>query len=253
MTFVNPTLARLRTAKTVTGVALDIARSVDVARMMAYAGFHFMAIRGSFTGMDADLAGQIAITSLDVGIDVFLHIERSEYAVAARLMDNGATGALVQSINDAKSAREAVSRLKYPPIGQRSVGPTPQLGNANPGKAAAAAHMNEQTFLAVIIDTVAGLRNATAIADVSGVDAVVIDNERLSYVRGNLRSAAFRDLEECQARWGPIIGAGSDDAEEYRYHGAQIFLTNSDARLLEDALSKRVEFLRGLGSSADDV
>ncbi len=253
MTFVNPTLARLRNEKPVTGVALDIARSVDVARMMAYAGFHFITIRGSFAGMDADLAGQIAITSLDVGIDVFVHIERSEYAVAARLMDNGATGALVQGINDAQSAREAVSRLKYPPIGHRSVGPTPQLGNANPGKAAAAAQMNEQTFLAVIIDTVLGLRDVAAIAGVSGVDAVLIDNDRLLDDGGNLRNIAFSDLKKCQGCWGPIIGTGSYDAEQYRNHGAQIFLTNSDAHLLADALSGRVEFLRGLVSSVDDV
>lgn len=254
MTFINPTLARLCNAKPVTGVALDIARSVDVARLMSYAGFHFMTIRGSPGGMDVDLAGQIAITSLDVGIDVFVHVGRSEYAEAARLMDNGATGALVQGVNDVGAAREAVSRLKYPPMGHRSVGPTPQLGDANLGKKAAAVLMNANTLLAIVIDTIDGLHHVGAIADVDGVDAVLFDDERLADDSdGVLRNAAFELLRARPVHWGAIVAAGLEgSAQMYRHYGGQFFLTTSDSHLLENAVAERMQFLRTLGASTDE-
>jgi len=42
--------------------------------------------------------------------------------MATRLLDNGITGIVIPHVDTADEAREVVRRLKYPPVGHRSIG-----------------------------------------------------------------------------------------------------------------------------------
>lgn len=169
----------------------------------------------------------------------------SDNSVAARLLDNGATGVIVSGINDSEAARRAVEMLRYPPLGQRSVGPTPQLGDAGAGKKQSAEIINVQTLIGVVVSTAAGFANIPQIAAVSGIDVILIDHQQLYDERNRkaLYAAAKHRVRGKSPAFG-ILSAKGDDLATYKSLGFQLLLGPSDASLINEALATRMTFLR---------
>ena len=99
-------------------------------------------------------------------------------AIAAAL-DSGAQGVLVPRVSTAAQALAAVKASRYPPSGERGVGP---------GRAAGygyrifeyLAEANEKVVIAVQVETAEGLANVDAIAATEGVDVVFVGPGDLS-------------------------------------------------------------------------
>src|SRR5690242_9475228 len=90
-------------------------------------------------------------------------------------LDNGALGIVVPHVDTADEAREVVQKLKYPPIGHRSMGgtgPHYSLRSASTGDAAKA--LNAANLTVVMLETPTAINNADAIAAVPGVDVLLI-------------------------------------------------------------------------------
>lgn len=85
-------------------------------------------------------------------------------------LDAGAMGVIVPIVESAAAARAAVAAAKYPPRGIRSGGGVRPL--ADFGRYGAQA--NAEILVAVMIETAAGVENATEIAAVEGVDMIFI-------------------------------------------------------------------------------
>ncbi|HSY88918.1 MAG TPA: aldolase/citrate lyase family protein, partial [Verrucomicrobiae bacterium] len=94
--------------------------------------------------------------------------------------DLGATGVIVPLVETAAQAKAIVQAAKYPPLGRRSAGGVRPMLDFKPYAAAA----NRSLLLGVMIETVAGLKNAAAIAAVPGVDLVFIGTGDLSIALG---------------------------------------------------------------------
>ena len=99
---------------------------------------------------------------------------------ATRALDNGALGIVVPHVDTAAEARECVEKLKYPPIGHRSVGgwgPHYQLGKLSTGDAVNA--LNAANLTVVMLETPTAIANAAEIAAVPGVDVLLIGSNDL--------------------------------------------------------------------------
>ena len=75
----------------------------------------------------------------------------------------------------AQPRQEVVNRLKYPPIGHRSmggIGPHYGLRSASSGEAASA--LNAANLTIVMLETPKAIANAEEIASVPGVDVLLI-------------------------------------------------------------------------------
>ena len=99
-------------------------------------------------------------------------------AIAAAL-DSGAQGVLIPRISTAAQAQAAVKASRYPPKGERGVGP---------GRAAGYGYRipeylteaNARTVVAVQVETAEGLANIEEIAAVDGVDVIFVGPGDLS-------------------------------------------------------------------------
>src|SRR5947208_4669841 len=103
---------------------------------------------------------QIATAAPAAGIAPIARVPNGESAIATRALDNGALGIVMPHVDTAAEAREVVNRLKYPPVGHRSmggIGPHYGLRSASSGEAA-------QTLNAANL-TIAMLETPTAIAN----------------------------------------------------------------------------------------
>src|SRR5215472_4029060 len=162
------------------GVGVRPTRSVEIAKAMAVAGFDWLFLDMEHGVMSLEACAQISIAALDAGIAPIARVPNGEYAIATRALDNGALGIVMPHVDTAAEAREVVNRLKYPPVGHRSmggIGPHYGLRSASSGEAAAA--LNAANLTIVMLETPTAIANAEVIAAVPGIDVLLIGTNDL--------------------------------------------------------------------------
>src|SRR3954451_9447399 len=162
------------------GVGIRTTRSVEVAKMMASAGFDWLFLDMEHGTMSLDACAQIAAAALDAGITPIARVPNGQYSIATRALDNGALGIVMPHVDTAAEAREVVEKLKYPPIGHRSmggIGPHYSLRSVGTGEAAKA--LNAANLTVVMLETPTAIANAEEIAAVPGVDVLLIGTNDL--------------------------------------------------------------------------
>ena len=118
----NAAREKLEAGQLSLGVGVRMTRSVEIAKAMAVAGFDWLFLDMEHGVMSLEACAQISTAALDAGIAPIARVPNGEYAIATRALDNGALGIVMPHVDTAAEAREVVDRLKYPPLGHRSMG-----------------------------------------------------------------------------------------------------------------------------------
>lgn len=238
------------------GCGVRLTRSVEIAIAMKTAGFDWLFLDLEHGTMSIDAAAQIATAALDAGIAPLARVPNGEYAIATRLLDNGALGIVMPHVDTADEAREVVRKLKYPPVGHRSMGgtgPHYDLRSASTGDAAKA--LNAANLTVVMLETPTAIRNAEAIAAVDGIDVLLIGTNDLCAEMGvhgdfgNERVAeAYRTMISAARKHGKFPGMAGIYNEplmqRYIDMGARFILSGNDAAFLMASAGQRTGFLR---------
>ncbi|GAA6425530.1 HpcH/HpaI aldolase family protein [Dielma fastidiosa] len=104
----------------------------------------------------------------------------------SRVLDCGAEGVMVPMIETSEQARQLVQWSKYPPLGSRSYS-----GGANTFYKPSGNHqenmreLNQATITIAQIETVKGVENVDEIAQVEGIDALIVGPADLGISMGN--------------------------------------------------------------------
>ena len=113
--------------------------------------------------------------------------------IIMKCLDAGAYGIICPMIGTAAQAAEFVSYLRYPPLGQRSFGPTRVLFAAGDNYATEA---NGEILAFAMIETAEGMANLAAIAATAGLDGIYVGPSDLSLGLSNGRLVPALDREE---------------------------------------------------------
>jgi len=167
-------------------------------------------------------------------------------AIAAAL-DSGARGVLVPRVSTAEQASAAVKAARFPPEGERGVGP---------GRAAGygycifeyLAAANAEVLVAVQVETTEGLANADAIAATEGVDVVFVGPGDLSVSLGAIGpehaerlASAIESIIVAALAKGKAAGifcARPEDVAKWSAKGASFFILASDTMFLGAAAAE---------------
>ncbi len=258
----NTTLEKLRRGELAIGLSVRITRSGSIAHI-AKAGDHdWLFIDMEHNALSMETAVDICVAALDTGVTPIVRVPGHEHWHASRVLDGGAMGIVVPHVNDAEQARRAVNACKFPPVGHRSVmGGYAQLGFEAVPISEATRLMNENTLLAVMIETPEAVENVDAIAAVDGVDVVYVGSNDLLAEMGMHGQFASPELEEigkkvvaaCQAS-GKIPGIGGvRDPElcaKFLRMGSRFLTTQTDLAFLIGAAKARAEELRAIAVEA---
>lgn len=159
----------------------------------------------------------------------------------AAALDSGARGILVPRVSNADQAAAAVKASRYPPQGERGVGP---------GRATGygyrifdyLADANAAIVVAVQVETAEGLANADAIAATDGVDVVFIGPGDLSVSLDAWRpegaaklGKAIETIIAATLKHGKVAGifcGKPQDVGRWADKGASFFLLASDTMFL---------------------
>lgn len=129
-----------------------------------------------------------------------------EPGIIMKALDAGAYGIICPMVNTADEAARLVSYLRYPPLGQRSFGPT-RVSFAAGADYAAGANGNMLAF--AMIETAEGMANLDAIAATSGLDGLYVGpaDLTLSLTQGRLPPGFDREEPEMIAALQAIVAA----------------------------------------------
>jgi len=252
----NPAREKLEQGQLSLGVGIRMTRTVEIAKAMAEAGFDWLFLDMEHGVMSLEACAQIATAALDAGIAPIARVPNGEYSIATRALDNGALGIVVPHIDTADEAREVVDRLKYPPLGHRSmggIGPHYGLRTVSTGDAAAA--LNAANLTVVMLETPRAIDNAEAIAAVPGIDVLLIGTNDLSAemgIPGEFGSErvveAYRRVIAACRKHGKHPGMGGAYTEpllsRYIELGMRFILGGQDGQFIMAGATHRTGFLR---------
>lgn len=174
---------QLREGKPKMGLFLN-AHSPTVAEQLAHSGYDWLLVdtqHGPMTyeKLSAMLCG-IAHGGAKSMVRVGGYDDRPGIQQA---LDMGADGVLIPYINTAEEARQAISCTKYPRVGTRSVY-FPQRSMNKGGLLGYAGGANENTIVALQVETASCIENMEEIAAVPGVDILFLGQNDLCMSMG---------------------------------------------------------------------
>jgi 4-hydroxy-2-oxoheptanedioate aldolase len=240
------------------GVGIRLTRSVEIAKAMATSGFDWLFLDMEHGVMSLEACAQISTAALDAGIAPIARVPNGEYSIATRALDNGALGIVMPHVDSAAEAREVVDRLKYPPVGHRSmggIGPHYQLRSASSGEAASA--LNGANLTVVMLETPTAIRNAAEIAAVPGIDVLLIGTNDLCAEMGihgdfgnDKVAEAYTAMIAACKQHGKFPGMAGIYNEtimpRYIEMGARFILAGQDAQFMSAGAAARTGFLHKL-------
>lgn len=94
----------------------------SIAEIMADAGFDWLCIDMEHSVTDYFEAQQLMMAIQGKGLKVFVRVGENNPRIIKRILDAGADGIIVPSVNSKEDAIKAVKAVKYPPLGTRGVG-----------------------------------------------------------------------------------------------------------------------------------
>lgn len=179
-------------------------------------------------------------------------------AAVMKALDAGAYGIICPMVNTAAEAAAFVSYVRYPPLGQRSYGPTRAAYSAGADYAAEA---NGQILAFAMVETAEALANLDAIAATPGLDGIYVGPSDLSFSmsQGRLLPAFDREEPEVIDAFHRIVAAcrrsgiraglhcmAADYAARAVAWGFDMTTISGDTRLLALAAAESVQRFRTL-------
>jgi 2-dehydro-3-deoxyglucarate aldolase len=151
----------------------------SIAEIMADAGFDWLCVDLEHTSTDYKEAQLLIMAIQSKGLKAFVRVGGNEPLIIKRVLDAGADGIIVPSVNSALEAKNAVEAVRYPPLGKRGVG----LARAQDygfGFDSYRDHKTKEIKLIVQIEHISAIKELDAIIQTEGVDGTFIGPYDLS-------------------------------------------------------------------------
>ena len=253
---------KIRAGELTLGLGVHHLRGSAVPMLAKATGYDWLFIDSEHGTISTQEISQICLAALPNGVAPIVRVCAGALDEGTRALDNGALGVVVPHVDTVEQARGLVAAFRYHPLGHRSAGgPPAQFGYRPPSTTEAQRVLNAEILVVPMIETPQAVENAEKIAAIDGIDALLIGTNDLSLEMGIAGQvghehikAAYRRVAEACRRHNKVLGMGGvydqEVAARYIGMGARMILAGSDHSLLLDALTKRVQFLRGIELAA---
>lgn len=184
----------------------------SIAEIMADAGFDWLCVDMEHSVTDYFEAQQLILAIQSKGLKAFVRVGENNTRIIKRVLDAGADGIIVPSVNSALEAKKAVESIKYPPYGKRGVG----LSRAQSYGFGFEEYKDKKAKdiqLIVQIEHIDAIRELEAIVQTEGVDGTFIGPYDLSGSMGKPGEwdspavlEALKIYEETVLKYDKLIG-----------------------------------------------
>ena len=226
----NTTKEKLRAGRPVLG-GWTLTGHPAVAEIMAAEGFDFLGVDLEHTPTSVADFYHNVLAAKGTGCDVLARLPACDPVLAKQVLDAGAAGSIVPSVNTPAEAAQSVAMAKFPPEGTRGASLCRATGFGRNFAGYFAQH-NDQVVVVVMLEHIAAVRQADAILATPGIDAVLIGPYDLSASMGlagqldhpDVLAAQQEILAACRRHQvAPGIHVVPTDADEVRRRIGQGF------------------------------
>jgi 4-hydroxy-2-oxoheptanedioate aldolase len=195
---------RIDAGNLVVCLALAQARTADIPMIAAASGFDAVYVDLEHTATSLETTSVLCAAAIGAGITPLVRVPAHDHQYLTRALDIGAMGVIVPHVESRDDAERIVDACRFPPRGHRSVaGPSPaNRYRAMPQRELLDA-LDEQTIVAVMLETPDAVGRADDIASIPGVDMVMLGPHDLTAemgILGDFRDPAFLDAARTVAR-----------------------------------------------------
>jgi len=165
---------RIKRGQTVFGSWL-LLPSASVADLISSTGIDFLVIDMEHGPMDFHMAEGMVNAITANNSTALIRPSKNEQSMILRALDIGASGVVVPHIESAACRRQAISYIKYPPIGERGFSPYTKAAGYLPGNLSQYTKKeNDSTLSVLMVEGVEGVENLADIADDSNIDVIYL-------------------------------------------------------------------------------
>jgi 4-hydroxy-2-oxoheptanedioate aldolase len=233
------TLRQQLSAGPIVGTFAAIPHPVAV-EVAGSAGFDFLILDAEHSQLDRSGIENLLRAADAVGTSAIVRVPGSQPEWISSVLDAGASGVLVPRISTAAQARAVVAATRYPPIGERGVGPgrASHYGSRIPEYLQDA---NQTLLLAIQVESVEAVANIEEIAAVSGIDLIFIGPGDLSVSIAarpapglTLEAAVSKVIATCARHERPvgIFMADATQAQQWVSRGVRLLVIAADSMFL---------------------
>jgi 4-hydroxy-2-oxoheptanedioate aldolase len=169
----NPVIQALKKGQPAVGTWLSLG-SITAARFMARSGFDWLTVDIEHSLVGIETAVHMFATIADADCTALARVPSNRHDHIKRVLDNGAHGIVVPMVNSREEALAAVSAVKYPPIGTRSVGGSVHALNFQASANDYYARANDEILIVLQCEHIDAVRNADSIFSVPGINAIFV-------------------------------------------------------------------------------
>ena len=238
-------LSRLQAGETLFTAWSGIPDALTV-ELVADQGFDIVTLDMQHGGHNEDSVLRSLAPVLSAGKHALVRIPVGRNDMASRALDFGAEGVIAPMINSAADARAFAASMKYPPLGERSWGPTfgyPRAGGGD-GPAAWLAGSNSGTLAIAMIETRAALDALDGILGTPGIDGIFVgpSDFSIAWSNGAIIDPGFADMMETIASIARRAGEAGKFCSTYcvdpgiagKFHamGFRLFAIASEHKLI---------------------
>lgn len=174
-----------------------------VAEVMTAAGFDFLGVDMEHTATGLEEFHRIALAAKGSGCDLLARLPSCDPVAAKKVLDLGAAGIIVPSVNSPEEAAQAVAMARFPPGGIRGASLCRATGYGADFAGYFGSH-NRNVVVVVMIEHIRGVERADEILAVPGIDAVLIGPYDLS---ASMNLAGQLDHPDVRAAQQSILDA----------------------------------------------
>jgi 4-hydroxy-2-oxoheptanedioate aldolase len=242
---------RLRAGEPLIGTWVSLGDPALI-EVLGGSGFDFLLLDGEHAPLDERTLLHQAIAAKAAGVPVMYRVRSNETARLKIALDLGVDAVLVPWVNSAEDARQAVAATRYPPLGERGIGPW-RASNYYAEFWEHVKRANEEVALVIQIEQARAIDALEEILAVEGFDAAYIGPADLGASLGvfgepdpRLDEAIARISAACRAAAMPL---GIDLVDlallpGFRAQGISLFTYGADVSYLSEGAGAAAAALR---------
>ena len=238
----------VRNGKPMLGTMIRIVRNPAVARVAAQAGLDFIMVDMEHGSASFDVLADIATVARASGVACLVRVPELRRGAVSRALDCGADGVMVPMIDTVAQAQALAGWAKYPPLGKRGLGSIG--GHTDYARVsdtpAFMQRANAGTLTIAQIESDIAVSNVEKIADVDGIDVLLVGPQDLSISLGcpgnlthELENNAIAQVAAAARAKGKALGMHAGEAliEQWIPHGLSLIMNSLDVNMLLSGMS----------------
>jgi 2-keto-3-deoxy-L-rhamnonate aldolase RhmA len=255
----NTVKQKLRQGAICSGVMCMEFATSGFGRISAAAGAEFVIFDMEHTGWSLETIKMLVATCESVDLCAIVRVPTMDYHHIAHALDVGAQGIVVPMVRSAEYIRQAISHAFYPPAGKRGCSVFLNHDGYHPGDLVEKMQFaNDSLLLIAQIESMEGLQNCEAIAEVEQVDVLWVGPYDLSCsmgVPGQFTHpdlvAAIRRIRNAAEKNNKVMLLGTGDQQQLQAgpsQGYRMLAYTSDLNLYYQALKRCMDSIHEAGN-----